>query len=200
MAACELGSLMDRLEEERHQSERCKARINELIAEILERQRMLESHHASALEIHRAMQQLLSADRDVGPTQADVEDYDDYVPDPRELEVSQEILAEEPMAGEPLDGPGAAEPALCTQPAADTQASQDRLLQPHKRSSLGRRYARSFLAKRSTQSSAHDSASFSYGMSKAELEKQILAVLDKMPDRVWECKSRKNVRPTGEAK
>ena len=131
MAACELAGLMDRLEEEMQQSQRCKARINELITEVLKQQKILESHHASSLQIHRALQQLLPADRAVGPAQADVEDDDDDdVPDPRELEISQGVLAEEsieddvlPMTGEPLGGPGTAEPAVCTQHTASCRCS-----------------------------------------------------------------------------
>lgn len=92
-------------------------------------------------------------------------------------------------------------PEPYTQPAADTQASQERLLQPHKRSSLGRRFARFQLVEMSKRSASEfDPALFPSGMSMDEEGVQLLADLEKLTAREWECPSRENVRPSGEAK
>ena len=144
-------------------------------------------------------------------------DFDDYVPPSIELEISQQVMAEESMedsedddvmlVAETLTDTETVEdramPEPYTQPAADTQASQERLLQPHKRSSLGRRFARFQLAEMSTQSSEFDSALFPSGPSGMSMEEegvQLLADLEKLTDREWETTSRENVRPSGEAK
>ena len=123
-------------------------------------------------------------DRDFG--HADFEDsdfedsdFEDYDPPAIELEIAQQVMADESVEDSDDDDDvilvadtlndietveDVAMPEPYTQPAADTQASQERLLQPH------------------------------------ELGKQILADLERIPDKEWENKSRKNVRPNGEAK
>ena len=118
-------------------------------------------------------------DRDFGHADFEDSDFEDYDPPAIELEISQQVMADESVEDSDDDDDvilvadtlndietveDVAMPEPYTQPAADTQASQERLLQPH------------------------------------ELGKQILADLERIPDKEWENKSRKNVRPNGEAK
>ncbi|CAE7375836.1 unnamed protein product [Symbiodinium sp. CCMP2592] len=137
-------------------------------------------------------------------------DFEDQVPQRFEREISQQVAADETDVAEDEDVMLVADslkdtateqdiamPATYTQAAADTQAAKQ---QPDEGISLGKQLARSQLARMSVRSSEFDSASFCFGMSTDELGKQILADLERIPDKHWETRSRQNVRPTGEAK
>ena len=139
-------------------------------------------------------------DRDFGHADFEDSDFEDYDPPAIELAISQHVMADESVEDSDDDDDvilvadtlndietveDVATPEPYTQPAADTQASLERLLQPHKRSSLGRRFARHQLAEMSERGSEHDSETSD------ELGKQILADLERIPDKEWENKSRK---------
>ncbi|CAE7375765.1 unnamed protein product [Symbiodinium sp. CCMP2592] len=155
-------------------------------------------------------------DRDFGHADFEDSDFEDYDPPAIEIEISQRVIDESVELSEDDDDvmlvadtlndietvEDAAMPEPYTQPAADTQASQERLLQPDKRRSYGRRCARYQLSEMWQRSSEFDSAAFcsESGMSTDELRLQLLADLERIPDKEWENPSRKNVRPTGQAK
>ncbi|CAE7245749.1 unnamed protein product, partial [Symbiodinium microadriaticum] len=230
MAAGEHVSLLGKLNERIKLSEEYKTKTENMIHRILEQHAMWRAQHTAILEVYAALggwtkdaaQQVVAAalpslqrscpsdssaprptrseqivvldgpnqvwDRDFGNSE-----FHDQVPNPIEREMSQQVIAEESVdvledddvmlvAEEPYPG--------------NTQSSQ----QPDSRSSLGRQFARSQLARMSARSSEFDSPSFCSGMSADELGKQILTDLDRIPDKEWETRSRENVRPAGEAK
>ena len=116
------------------------------------------------------------------------EEDEDYSLHPMELELSKKVIE--------VTGDDSSEEQL-TQPAENTQLSQERLLMPENRCKLGKRFARSQMALFSAKICDYDSVSFSPKVSAEELEREILADLEKIPDKEWESSSRQNVRPTG---
>ena len=114
---------------------------------------------------------------------------EDYAPDPEEVAILRQVMTTEMEETEDS----------LTQPAENTQASQERLLLPQNRLRLGKRFSRSQMAALSTKRSQYD-ASFDPRMSTEDLYKEILADLERIPDKEWETSSRQNVRPTGQTR
>ena len=113
------------------------------------------------LEPCEAEEVLLETVKDEDKVQLKSEElFEDYSPDPVELEIFHRVMDTEDEADE-----GSAAQAVMgswdlselTQPAPNTQASQERLLLPENRGRLGKRFARSQMALCSTQMSEYDS-------------------------------------------
>ena len=120
-------------------------------------------------------------------------EYSDYTPEPEEVEMTQQ--AQDSFAEPEVE---CLEDEL-TQPAENTQASQERLLLPENRIRLGKRFARFQMAKLSSSFCEHDASDFDPNISTEELGKGILADLERIPDKEWVNHGRENVRPAGKA-
>ena len=95
------------------------------------------------------------------------EEEEEYLLHPMELELSKQVIdvADDDCSQE-----------LLTQPAENTQLSQERLLMPENRCKLGKRFARSQMANFSAKISDYDSVSFNPHITTEELGREIFAV------------------------